>query len=90
MQNKLALILATLSLVGCATTDPVIKTVIQRVEIPIEVPCKATVPTMPTYNFDKLTIENDIYAKSQALLADRKLHLGYETELLSALNSCIK
>ena len=82
--------LATLSLVGCATTEPVINTVIQTVEVPIAMPCKAVVPTKPKYNFDTLTIGQTLYAKSQATLADRKLHLGYEVELEAALNSCIK
>jgi len=90
MQSKLILTLATLSLIGCATTEPVINTVIQRVEVPIAVPCKAVVPTRPEYNFDKITVDQDIYKKTQAILADRKLRQGYEVELEAALNSCIK
>jgi hypothetical protein len=54
------------------------------------VPCKATVPTKPDFNFDKLTEDQDVFDKTKATLADRKLHLGYETELLAAVNSCIK
>jgi len=83
-------ILATLSLVGCATREPVINTVIQRVEVPIAVPCKVAVPAKPDLNFDKLTVEQDIFDKTKSVLADRKLTQGYETELLAALNSCIK
>jgi hypothetical protein len=76
---------------GCATTEkPVITTVIQRVEIPIAVPCKAEVPTRPDFNFDKLTEQQDIFEKVKAMLADLKLHLGYEEELSAALNSCVK
>jgi hypothetical protein len=75
---------------GCATDGPVINTVIQRVEVPIEVPCKAVVPTAPDLNFGKVTVDQDVFDKTKALLADRKLQLGYETELLTALNSCIK
>ena len=91
MQNKLLILIATLSLVGCATdTPPGINTVIQKVEVPIAVPCKVELPVKPTLNFDKLTTEQDIFDKTKAALADRKLQLGYETELLAALNSCIK
>lgn len=79
-----------LSLTACATTDPIINTVTQTVEVPIAVPCKATVPSTPDYNFPKLKQSQDIFDKSKVLLADRKLHLGYETELLAALNSCLK
>lgn len=89
MQNKLVLIVS-LFLSGCVSTGPVIRTEIQKVEVPIEVPCKAVVPAKPDFNFDKLTVENDVFEKARATLADRELHLGYETELLAALNSCIK
>lgn len=91
MQNKLLVLIASISLAGCATdTPPGINTVIQKVEIPIAVPCKVEVPAKPTLNFDKLTTEQDIFDKTKAALADRKLQLGYEIELLAALNSCIK
>lgn len=90
MQSKLILMLATLSLIGCATTEPVINTVIQKVEVPVAMPCRAVVPPKPEYNFDKITSDQDIYKKTQAILADRKLRQGYEIELEAALNSCVK
>jgi hypothetical protein len=89
MQNKLVLV-AALFLAGCATDAPLINTVIQRVEVPVAMPCKATVPTKPEFSFDKLSEDQDVFEKTKATLADRKLHLGYEEELLAALNSCIK
>ena len=78
-----------LLLSACATSEPGIKVVVQKVEIPIAVPCKVSRPELPKYNFDSLTIDDDIFIKSKALLADRLLHLGYENELAVALNSCI-
>ena len=90
MLNKLTIAAMVIFLGACATDGPVISTVIQKVEIPIAIPCKAEVPSKPDFNFDKATAEQDIFEKSKALLADRKLHLGYEEELLAALNSCIK
>lgn len=90
MENNLIIIFATLALTGCGTTKPVINTVIQKVEIPIAVPCKATVPAKPDFNFDKLVVEKDLFDKSKAALADRQLHLAYEAELLVQLNGCIK
>lgn len=85
------LILAALLLSGCATpTVEGIKTVTQRVEIPVAVPCKEIVPEVPTYNFDMLLVDKDIYLKVQALLADRLLHLGYEDQLRTALIACVK
>jgi len=89
-----SVIIAALVLSGCATTQlpsqPGINTVIQKVEIPVSVPCKVKIPEKPAFNFDKLIENDDIYVKSQASLADRLLHLGYEEELLIALNSCVK
>ncbi len=89
MQNNI-LLCAIILLSGCATTEPVINTVIQTVEVPVAVPCKAVVPVKPDFNFDKLNVDQDVFDKTKALLADRKLHLGYEGELLAALTSCIK
>jgi len=88
--NLLALSLAVL-LSACASGPaPVMAPLIQKVEVPIAVPCKVAVPKLPSFNFDELNIDQDIYEKVRALLVDRKLHLGYEVELLAALNSCIK
>ena len=89
MQNNI-LILSIILLSGCATTEPVINTVIQKVEIPIAVPCKAVIPVKPDFNFDKLKADQDVFEKTKALLADRKLHIGYEGELLTTLNSCVR
>jgi hypothetical protein len=91
VKSNLLVLVAILSLSGCALftkPQPGIEVQIQRVEVPIEVPCKATVPAVPSWNFDKLTTANDIFTKDQYLLADRELHLGYEKELLAALRSC--
>lgn len=90
MQNKLLALIFVIMLAGCATTEPATKIVIQKEEIPVAVPCKVAVPVKPDYNFDKLTEDKDIFDKTKALLADRKLSQGYEGELQAALNSCIK
>ena len=75
---------------ACATPEPGIKVVVQRVEVPIAIPCKAAIPELPKYNFDLLTTSDDIFTKNKALLSDRLLHLGYEHELSVALISCVK
>ena len=90
MQTKLLLsFLTLLTLVGCATTkEPVITTIVQKVEVPIAVPCKVEIPPTRDWNFNKITAEMDIFEKVQALLADRRLHLGYEAELKASLGTC--
>jgi hypothetical protein len=75
-------------LLAACTTTPTIQTVIQRVEVPIATPCKTETPTAPEYNFPKVLPAQDVFDKTKALLADRKLSLGYEAELLAALQSC--
>ena len=88
---KFIILLSLSLLAGCATTTPpVIDVKTQEVDIPIAIPCKALVPSKPEFNFDKVTPEQDVFDKTKALLADRKLYLGYTAELLAALNSCIK
>jgi hypothetical protein len=88
MQNKLLILGLFIFLSGCATKEPTINTVIQKVEIPIAVPCKVETPVRPEFNFDKLSVDQDLFEKTRALLADIKLHIAYETELRAALKSC--
>ena len=86
--SKLLYVAALLVLTGCATTDPVLKVVTQRVEVPVPVACKEEAPVVPDYCFSKLTENSDIYDKTKCLLSDRARGLGYETELLAKFNAC--
>lgn len=90
LRSKIFLLLIALAVTGCATTEPVIQTVIQRVEVPIPVPCKVDIPVEPKFGFDKLTPDGSLFSKTQILLADRQLHLAYSAELLASLKSCVK
>jgi uncharacterized lipoprotein YajG len=87
---KYFILLSCILLTACGTTKPIISVQPQEVFVPVAVACKAVVPSKPDFNFDKATVDQNIFDKIKALLADRKLHLGYETELLAALTSCIK
>jgi hypothetical protein len=86
----ISLILLAVLLTACATTQPVIQVKTVTVDVPVAVPCKAVVPTAPLYNFSKSKTTDDVFDKTKSLLADRDLSLGYEAELLAALNSCVK
>lgn len=93
MPGKILLLPAFLflfSISGCSTIspEPGIKTVIQRVEVPIYMPCAAEIPKKPEFNFDNLKLDDNIFDKIKALLSDRHLHIGYQDELLAALKSC--
>ena len=91
MRNNLIILSLVVMLSACASSPaPVLAPLIQKVEIPIPVPCKVDVPKKPDFNFNNLTQEQDIFEKTRAILADIRLHFAYETELLAALNSCVK
>lgn len=80
-------LLPILLIVGCAST-PTMVVVPQEVQVPIAVACKTETPVVPTFCFDSLKSENDLYEKTRCLLSDRVLSKGYELELNIALSSC--
>lgn len=86
--NKLFLLLPVLVLSGCALTEPVIRVVTQKVEVPVPVACKEEIPAVPEYCFANLLDETDIYDKTKCLLSDRNKSMGYEIELLAKLKAC--
>jgi len=89
MRNKiLTIVMSAMIISGCASTTPVVNTVIQKVEVPVMVPCQITPPAPPQYYFDAITAIDELFDKVKALLADRNLHLGYEEELRAALTAC--
>lgn len=89
MLGRILIVVAALSLSACAFDKPVIQTVVQKVEIPIAVPCKADIPDTPIFFFDSLTVDKDIFEKNKVLLADRELYKAYSAALLTALKSCM-
>lgn len=90
LRNKFLIVISVLALSACGTTAPVIKTEIQKVEIPIATVCKVAIPAKPVLSFPKLNESDDIFVKAKALLADRILQLDYENRLAIALDSCTK
>lgn len=82
MMRPLILALPTcLVLAGCNTLP-------QRVEVPVPVPCRVTVPTKPVWATDTLPPGAGLYERVRALLAERQQRIGYETELEAATKAC--
>lgn len=80
-------ILILLLLSGCASQS--VKPIqVQRIEIPIAMPCITPTPQQPAFNIPQLKQSDDIFVKTKSILADIELHVAYETELLAALLSC--
>jgi hypothetical protein len=78
-------------LCSCASTPPPgVQVVTQKVEVPVQVPCNIAIPRTPVYNFDKLSTNDDIFTKIQAIMADRLLQKAYEAQLAAALDACTK
>ena len=77
-------VLALLS--GCATHEPVVRTV--RVEVPVLVPCKTQDIAVPPWATVGLKKSDPLEVKVRALLAERRQRMGYERELVAAVGAC--
>lgn len=74
-------------LAGCAVTrPPEIRTV--RVEVPVQVPCKAPITEAPEFAAVGLKKADSLEVKVRALLAERSQRIGYEKELVAAVVAC--
>ncbi|MFK3641922.1 hypothetical protein [Pseudomonas protegens] len=86
MFQKLFLAGLLLFLVGCAARQPEVRTV--RVEVPVQVPCRAPVAPVPAWATDSLKKTDGLELKVRALLAERRQRLGYERQLEAAILAC--
>ncbi|MND76613.1 hypothetical protein D3C80_682620 [compost metagenome] len=78
---------AALILAGCAgKAEPEIRYV--RVEVPVQVPCRAPEVTVPPWAAASLRKTDSLEMKVRALLAERRQRIGYERQLLAGNASC--
>jgi len=72
---------------GCATrVEPEVRTV--RVEVPVQVLCRAPVVPAPPWAAAGLQKGDSLEVKVRALLAERRQRIGYERLLVAAVNAC--
>lgn len=76
------LIVACLSLVGCAATMP------QRAEVAVAVPCRVQIPERPTWARDTLRPDASDYEVAKATMAEREQRVAYEMKLEAAAKAC--
>lgn len=77
----------TLSLAGCAgKVEP--QTQYVRVEVPVQVPCRASEVAVPTWAAAGLLKTDSLEVKVRALLAERLQRMGYERQLIAEVQSC--
>ncbi|MCW2099752.1 hypothetical protein ACJJU9_11720 [Pseudomonas helleri] len=73
-------------LAGCGTREPEVRTV--RVEVPVLVPCKTKGVAVPPWAAAGLQKADSLEVKVRALLAERRQRIGYEKELVAAIDAC--
>lgn len=73
-------------LAGCGTLEPEVRTV--RVEVPVLVPCKTQEVALPSWVATGLKKTDSLEVKVRALLAERRERIGYERELVAAVEAC--
>jgi len=88
VRNKVIAVISVMFLAACETTAPVIRTEIQRVEVPIPIPCQREIPTRPDFSFEQLSVQDPLIDKAKSILSDRQLHLAYEELLVATLEAC--
>ncbi|MEN5258687.1 hypothetical protein [Pseudomonas protegens] len=71
---------------GCVAREPEVRAV--RVEVPVQVPCRAPVVPVPPWATDSLKKTDSLELKVRALLAERRQRIGYERHLTAAVSTC--
>lgn len=83
----LQMLMAGLLLAGCAARpEPQIQYV--RVEVPVQIPCRAPKVAVPPWAAAGLRKTDSLEVKVRALLAERRQRIGYEKELEAAVSAC--
>ncbi|PJI71310.1 MULTISPECIES: hypothetical protein [Pseudomonas] len=77
----------TLGLAGCAG-EPAPQVQYVRVEVPVQVPCRAPEVVVPPWAAAGLRKSDSLEVKVRALLAERRQRIGYEKELEAATKAC--
>lgn len=80
-------VVGILAIYGCSgQVEPQVQYV--RVEVPVQVPCRAPEVAVPPWAAAGLRKADSLEVKVRALLAERLQRMGYERQLLAAVQSC--
>jgi len=80
-------LLAGLLLTGCAG-KPESEIRYVRVEVPVQVPCRAPEVAVPPWAATGLRKADSLEVKVRALLAERRQRIGYERQAEAAMDAC--
>lgn len=88
MRLKVLLVaIVGLVVAGCAG-QPASEPQYVRVDVPVQVPCRAPEVAMPPWAAAGLRKTDSLEVKVRALLAERRQRIGYERELIAANVAC--
>lgn len=71
---------------GCATREAPPR--VERVEVPVAVPCKVAMPPRPALATDSLALGAPIWDQTRALRAERKELRAYVVKLEAVISGC--
>lgn len=83
---KTILICILLLTAGCASLIPRVQ--IEKVEVPIPVPCNIVPPSKPAMPFSDVELSGSLFTDSKRALAEIQLRIGYELQLEAAIKAC--
>lgn len=78
---------AGLLMAGCAS-NPIPQVQYVRVEVPVQVPCRAPEVVAPPWAAAGLRKTDSLEVKVRALIAERRQRIGYEKILLASVIGC--
>ncbi len=84
--KKLFVALTLLVLMGCATPEPVVRTV--EVKVPVREKCTVQVDPKPAYALSLIDPNSDIWVQSKAFRAEVEQRKAREAVLETALEAC--
>lgn len=84
---RFAGLLVLLLLSGCASDEAQVADLVE-VKVPVMVACTVTLPAVPAFAVGLLALDAPIDLQMKVLRAERLQRIGYERELLAALEAC--
>ena len=86
INRKLTVATLAAMLAGCAASPPPVR--VQRVSVPVPVPCRVATPARPAMPTEALAPDTALDTFAAAAIAEIERREGYEGELRAALAAC--
>ena len=86
---RIVSLIAVLLLAGCPATvpvPPIVNTV--TVRVPVPVPCKIAMPTIPQWEMSRMTPASSLFDLAKSAAIELRQRHAYQVELLAAARAC--